>query len=132
MDTNYDHNQQIVLKSPRKTSIIFILVISLVVILSAEYMVKSTLAASLRSNRNKVSLTTSDPVGNHDGSEGNVRFGSCNAFGWAVDPDDAELDVTVRILSDSNVITTTIAGDYREDINPEICPGGTCGFSVWL
>ncbi|NIP41534.1 MAG: hypothetical protein GWO08_11260, partial [Gammaproteobacteria bacterium] len=71
-------------------------------------------------------------MGYHDGSEGNVTFGNCTAFGWAVDLDNAELDVTVRILSDSNVITTTIADEYRGDINPVICPGGTCGFSVWL
>jgi len=112
-----------------------------------------TLAAALGSNQNMIDpfirkdnnqlfklngtdysmlgLPNSDPVGNHDGIEGIVGFGSCKASGWAVDPDHVASDVTVRILSDSSTITTTVADQYREDLTG-ICTGGTCGFSVWL
>lgn len=72
------------------------------------------------------------PVGNHDGSEGIVSFGSCTAFGWAFDLDDYMRDVTVLILSDGITVTTTISDEYRGDISPVFCPEGTYGFSVDL
>jgi hypothetical protein len=72
------------------------------------------------------------PQGSYDGSEGVVEISTCNALGWTVDPDDYERHLTVQILSDGVPVTTTTADLLREDINPEICPGGTCGFFVDL
>lgn len=73
------------------------------------------------------------PEGVHDGSEGVVGFGSCDAFGWAFDPDNYDRDVMVRILSDGNSVATTTADIYRSDIDQTICPEGTCGFyaNLW-
>jgi CSLREA domain-containing protein len=69
------------------------------------------------------------PEGFHDGSEGTVDINSCNAFGWAADPDDPNRDLQVQILYGDGIITTT-ANLLREDVTE--CKGGTCGFNVNL
>ena len=69
------------------------------------------------------------PEGFHDGSSGNVNQEDCVAFGWAVDPDDRDEDINVRVLSDGEVVAETVASIYRPDLNvPNGCSGGTCGF----
>jgi hypothetical protein len=73
------------------------------------------------------------PEGFHDGAEGIVDPPNCTAFGWAVDPDNTDRDVEVRVLSDGNPVTSLIASDYRNDMDIlGICPEGTCGFTVNL
>jgi len=70
------------------------------------------------------------PEGFHDGTQGVVDQYSCNANGWAVDPDNRERDVQVRVTSDGVQVASTIASNYREDMERlGICPGGTC---AWL
>jgi hypothetical protein len=56
---------------------------------------------------------------------------SCNASGWAFDPDDPSRDLEVRILFDGTPVTTVTASEYREDLTG-VCTGGTCGFSTSL
>lgn len=70
------------------------------------------------------------PEGFHDGERGNVDSNSCTAFGWAVDPDNRDRDVEVRILADGLPVATTTADLLRPDVTE--CPGGTCGWSVNL
>jgi hypothetical protein len=69
------------------------------------------------------------PEGFHDGAQGVVDQYSCNANGWAVDPDDRDRDLQVRVLSDGEQVISAIANIYREDMDMlGICPGGTCGW----
>jgi hypothetical protein len=70
------------------------------------------------------------PEGQHDGIDGTVNAAGCSAFGWAVDPDNRNRDLQVRILSDGSLVATTTADLLREDV--EACTGGTCGFGVNL
>lgn len=73
------------------------------------------------------------PEGFHDGSQGTVDQYSCNANGWAVDPDNRDRDVDVRVLSDGNEVASVPAHIYRQDMdNLGICPGGTCSWFVDL
>ena len=74
------------------------------------------------------------PIGYHDGSSGRVNQSDCVAFGWAVDPNNRDNDISVRVLADGNVISQKVASTYRSDLNvPDGCPGGTCGFlfNLW-
>jgi predicted GH43/DUF377 family glycosyl hydrolase len=77
-----------------------------------------------------------DPlVGHHDGDEGTTTYPSCSAFGWVADPDDPSLDVTVQVLVDGRWVAELAADQFRQDVldaEPELCPDGTCGFSVEL
>ena len=150
MDASDQKNKQRVLRYAKRLAIFLTLVITLVTLLTG-YLNIITLAASPERNEHNIGVITSkdtsqlaksigstllipnsNPMGYHDGTEGIVGFGSCDAFGWAVDLDDAELNVTVRILSDGIPVVTTIANEYRGDIDTMICPEGTCGFGVWL
>ena len=70
------------------------------------------------------------PEGYHDGMDGTVNAAGCTAFGWAVDPEDRNRDLQVRILADENPVATTTADLLREDVGA--CTGGTCGFGVNL
>jgi len=70
------------------------------------------------------------PEGHHDGPEGVVNAKSCSAFGWAVDPDEPDVDLQVRILSDDVEVATQTANLLRTDVGA--CTGGTCGFNVNL
>jgi hypothetical protein len=66
----------------------------------------------------------------HDGADGVVSAGGCIASGWTVDPNNRDRDLQVRILSDGNPVTTTVAAIRREGLPG--CLGGTCGFTVKL
>jgi CSLREA domain-containing protein len=70
------------------------------------------------------------PEGYHDGSEGIVDSNSCIAFGWAVDPDDRDRDLPVRILADEIPVATTVADLLRPDVME--CTGGSCGYFINL
>jgi hypothetical protein len=69
------------------------------------------------------------PVGFHDGSSGQVDQANCVVFGWAIDPDNRDEDINVRVLADGEVVAQKVASAYRSDLNvPDGCTGGTCGF----
>jgi signal peptidase I len=78
------------------------------------------------------------PTGYHDGNMGPfLNAEICSASGWAVDPDNRDRDIEVRILvdgtADENVVATDLASDYGKDMESnEICPNGTCRFTTNL
>ena len=74
------------------------------------------------------------PEGFHDGDQGEVPRWACNAFGWAVDPDDREADINVEINVDGEKIEEFLPADqYRPDLEATGgCAGGSCGFSTEL
>jgi hypothetical protein len=73
------------------------------------------------------------PEGYHDGLEGVVDQGGCVAYGWAVDPDNRDRDVLVRVLADGSPVTSAYASDYGEDMDTlGLCPNGTCRFTISL
>jgi hypothetical protein len=73
------------------------------------------------------------PFGSHDGPEGGQHNFLCTAEGWAVDPDDRETDLEVRVLADGEIAGQTLANEFRSDLEAEgICAGGTCGFRFLL
>jgi hypothetical protein len=73
------------------------------------------------------------PEGFHDGLAGLHHRSSCVAVGWAADPNDRNIDLTVRILSDGVEVAQTTASAFRQDLEDAgVCPGGTCSFSVGL
>jgi alpha-glucosidase len=72
-------------------------------------------------------------TGAHVGGDGRVNSANCQAFGWAAIPDQPEIDLKIRILSDGNQIAQSIADNYQEDLEGTAeCPDGTCGFAVEL
>ena len=71
------------------------------------------------------------PYGAHDGEKGQVPMILCGARGWAIDPDNPEMDVTVRVLSDGKEIASQVADKNRGDV-PLYCPDKTCGFDINL
>ena len=71
------------------------------------------------------------PWGFHWEAEGQVHSKDCFALGVAVDPDDPDRDVDVRILSDGEWVTTVKAEWYIEGGEP-FCTGGTCLFFAYL
>ncbi|HEX5840756.1 MAG TPA: hypothetical protein VFY26_23160 [Anaerolineales bacterium] len=70
------------------------------------------------------------PEGFHEfHSEGRQNQFSCQAIGWAADPDDRDADLNIRIFSDGVEVTQTVAGLYRPDLEEAgVCSGGTCHF----
>ncbi|HXQ38088.1 MAG TPA: hypothetical protein VN843_29055, partial [Anaerolineales bacterium] len=73
------------------------------------------------------------PEGFHDFSEGTQSLFFCVAEGWATDPNDRNIDLNVRILSDGVEVAQTVAGTFRQDLEDAgVCTGGTCSFSVNL
>lgn len=73
------------------------------------------------------------PEGFHDSSEGTQNQFSCLAEGWAADPNDRNIDLNVRILSDGVEVAQTLADTFRQDLNDAgVCTDGTCSFSVDL
>ena len=73
------------------------------------------------------------PEGFHDAAEGTQSIFSCIAAGWATDPNDGDIDLNVRILSDGVEVLQTVASDFRQDLEEAgVCPGGTCSFSLNL
>jgi hypothetical protein len=74
-----------------------------------------------------------NPIGFHDGNGGIVGGSHCVAFGWTTDPDDRNIDLTVRVLSDGEELVRQVAKAYRSDLNvANGCPGGFCGFEIKL
>jgi len=67
------------------------------------------------------------PWGFHWESEGQVHSQDCYALGVAVDPDDLNRDVDVRILSDGEWITT-VKAEYYIPGGEYYCTDGTCLF----
>ena len=73
------------------------------------------------------------PEGYHDAAEGIQNQFSCVAEGWAADPNDRDIDLNVRILSDGVEVAQTVADAFRQDLDEAgVCPGGMCSFSVNL
>jgi hypothetical protein len=74
------------------------------------------------------------PEGYHEfHSEGRQNQFSCQAIGWAADPDDRDADLNVRIFSDGVEVAQAMAGLYRPDLEEAgVCDGGTCHFIVDL
>jgi len=73
------------------------------------------------------------PDGFHDFSEGTQSPFFCVAEGWAADPNDRNIDLNVRILSDGAEVAQTVAGTFRQDLDEAgVCTDGTCSFSVNL
>src|SRR5215216_547915 len=73
------------------------------------------------------------PEGFHDAAEGVQNQFSCVAEGWTTDPNDRNIDLNVRILSDGIAIAQTVAAVFRQDLDEAgMCPGATCSFSVNL
>ncbi len=73
------------------------------------------------------------PEGFHDFSEGTQSPFFCKAEGWAADPNDRNIDLNVRILSDGVEVAQTVAGTFREGLEEAgVCTDGTCSFSVNL
>ena len=71
------------------------------------------------------------PYGFHWEKEGQVHSQDCYAVGAAVDPDNLDRDVDVRILSDGEWVTTVKAEWYIEG-GEAFCTGGTCLFFAYL
>ena len=94
----------------------------------------SGVALALGVSAGAMAQTTALPEGWHDGNEDVVTEAwMCTAFGWAVDPDNRDRDVTVRVLADGNEVASTSASDYGQDMDElGICPGGTCRFTINL
>ena len=73
------------------------------------------------------------PVGYIDGEEGEVGLSNCKAWGWVIDRDNPEIDLTVRVLSDGKEVASQVANTYRDNlVQAGACPGGTCAFSINL
>ena len=73
------------------------------------------------------------PYGFHDAAEGIQNQFSCVAEGWTTDPNDRNIDLNMRILSDGVEVSQTVANVFRQDLaDGDLCPGGTCSFSVNL
>jgi hypothetical protein len=71
--------------------------------------------------------------GYHDAWEGVRSPFFCAAEGWAIDLNDRDIDLNVRILSDGVEVAQTVAGAFRPDLEEAgVCPGGTCSFYVNL
>ncbi|HEX2990940.1 MAG TPA: hypothetical protein VHO49_09695 [Anaerolineales bacterium] len=62
-------------------------------------------------------MESAPPEGGHDGSEGVGHANSCNAFGWAQDPDDATREVQVRILDNGNEIASGMTDGHGFSFN---------------
>ena len=75
--------------------------------------------------------SSSTPIGFHDGNSDVVgETWRCSAFGWTVDPDNVDRDLDVQVLSDGEVVATTVANLPRADLTE--CTGGSCSFNVPL
>jgi hypothetical protein len=73
------------------------------------------------------------PEGFHDAVDGVQNQFSCFAEGWAADPNDRDMDLNVRILSDGVEVAQTVADTFRQDLaDAGVCTDGTCSFSVDL
>lgn len=72
-------------------------------------------------------------LSSHDGAEQQTTPTACRAFGWLVDSNDRDIDLTVRVLVDGVEVAQDTADDYRPDLDMNsVCPDGTCAFEVDL
>ena len=71
-------------------------------------------------------------IGHHDGPEGQVNSTGCGAFGWVTDPDEYAREIMVQVLADGELVEEVPANLIRDDVDPQICPEGTCGYAVDL
>jgi alpha-glucosidase len=80
--------------------------------------------------------TPSPPLnlkGAHDGAFESVSQAECRVFGWAVDANQPERDLQVRVLVDGEPQAEGLADAYRFDLDAfKRCPGGTCAFDFDL
>lgn len=68
----------------------------------------------------------------HDETEEVGHANSCFASGFAVDSDDRERDLQIRILSDGQEVTSTSANIAWQDLVGVCGEDGSCGFDVNL
>ncbi|MBU1056674.1 MAG: hypothetical protein KKC46_23005, partial [Proteobacteria bacterium] len=66
---------------------------------------------------NPTVLFAGSPEGYHDANYNS----SCQASGWAVDPDDKSQDVNVRLLENGKVLASGLANRHRNDLT-QVCP----------
>ena len=72
-------------------------------------------------------------AGTHDGYEGSAGPYYCAAAGWAVDPDDPFADLTIRVLSDGQMVAIGVADLFRQDlVDAGVSPDGYSGFHIGL
>jgi len=126
----------------RRTTIVLTIVLSLLLIATlpasaSTFTVNSSSyareSAQLHQITNLADILNTLPEGFHDAADGTRDQFSCLAEGWATDPDDRTIDLTVRILSDGGEVAQTVAGVFRQDLDDAgVCPGGTCSFSINL
>ena len=73
------------------------------------------------------------PTGTHDGPDGAQSQYTCAAWGWAVDPDDLNSPVTVRVLVDWSEVARVVANAFRQDLlDRAVSPTGKASFNVPL
>jgi Tol biopolymer transport system component len=73
------------------------------------------------------------PFGTHDGPDGTQSQYTCSAWGWAVDQDDRNAVVTVRVLVDGVELRRGPAGDFRQDLlDTGTSPTGKAAFVFGL
>ena len=73
------------------------------------------------------------PNGTHDGPDGVQSQYTCAAWGWAVDLDDLNSPVTVRVLVDGSEVARVVADAFRQDLlDRAISPTGKASFNVPL
>jgi hypothetical protein len=75
--------------------------------------------------------TNHPPQGHHEGAEGVVNSAACTAFGWALDADDPNRDIQVRVLADGVQVAASSANLYRDDLEA-FARMGPAPFSVDL
>jgi hypothetical protein len=73
------------------------------------------------------------PFGTHDGPDGPQSQYTCSAWGWAVDPDDRNAVVTVRVIVDGVELRRGPADDFRQDLlDTGTSPTGKAAFVFGL
>lgn len=66
------------------------------------------------------------PIGFHDNNDN----ASCTVNGWTTDPNDRNIDLTVKIYSDGTFVKSAVANKSRSDLQSAgVCSNGTCAFS---
>jgi len=126
----------------KRRTLIVILILSLLLIVVAPARAltftgngnaNSNKSAQISQIVNLADILNTLPEGFHDFSEGTQNALFCTAEGWAADPDDRNIDLNVRILSDGVEVAQTVADTFREGLDEAgACPGGTCSFNVNL
>jgi hypothetical protein len=87
-----------------------------------------TMLALLLAPSMAMAVENQTPIGHHDSASGEVNGLDCFASGWAVDPDDLNARLEVRVSVDGNVVATVVADRFRADL---LELGISDGFSGW-